>query len=203
MNKQNFIEKSSQKHNNLYQYTLVNYINNKTKVIITCLKHGNFEQRPDAHLRGQGCKLCSIEIQSKKFRKELSKFITDAKKIHYENPYELIRDKIIDFTHLKYNWDGYGIADSAISFVASLNSSYIDAISDIYPNPHGTITIEWENEKSEMLSLEIGETNYSYFIKYNNKDPKFVNGQDIMPSIQAIALELDELLVENSPLFFF
>ena len=89
------------------------------------------------------------------------------------------------------------------SFVASLNSSYIDAISDIYPNPHGTITIEWENEKSEMLSLEIGETNYSYFIKYNNKDPKFVNGQDIMPSIQAIALELDELLVENSPLFFF
>ena len=50
-----FIEKANLVHNNKYDYSLVNYINNKTKVKIICKIHGAFEQIPDSHLRGRGC----------------------------------------------------------------------------------------------------------------------------------------------------
>ena len=53
-----FIEKSIKIHDNKYNYSEVLYINNKTKVKIKCPKHGTFTQRPDAHLRGQGCPKC-------------------------------------------------------------------------------------------------------------------------------------------------
>lgn len=54
-----FIEKSKNIHNNFYNYDKVNYINNKTSVIITCPLHGDFIQRADMHLHGQGCPSCN------------------------------------------------------------------------------------------------------------------------------------------------
>ena len=59
-----FIEKSNKKHNNKYNYDLVKYINNKTKVEIICLKHGSFKQRPDDHLKGVGCAICSGNVMT-------------------------------------------------------------------------------------------------------------------------------------------
>ena len=58
-NTKEFIEKSNKIHNNRYQYDKVNYINSNTKVIITCEKHGDYEQEPYNHLAGQGCLICS------------------------------------------------------------------------------------------------------------------------------------------------
>ena len=55
----NFIDKSKLVHKNKYTYSKVNYINNITKVTITCLEHGDFEQIPKSHLRGFGCRKCS------------------------------------------------------------------------------------------------------------------------------------------------
>jgi hypothetical protein len=74
----NFIERSAKLHKNRYTYDLVQYgINNYDKVIITCKEHGNFEQTPSAHLRGQGCPKC---FGSVKRTNEI--FIEDARKIH-------------------------------------------------------------------------------------------------------------------------
>jgi len=53
-----FIIRSNKIHNNKYNYSEVKYFNNKTKVKIKCPNHGIFLQRPDAHLRGQGCPKC-------------------------------------------------------------------------------------------------------------------------------------------------
>lgn len=55
-----FIKKSNKVHNNLYEYSNVNYINYKTEVIITCKKHGIFRQTPSSHLRGSGCPKCKF-----------------------------------------------------------------------------------------------------------------------------------------------
>lgn len=56
----NFIKKSILKHGNKYDYSLVNYINTKTKIKIICPEHGVFEQRPDTHLVSKTpCKICS------------------------------------------------------------------------------------------------------------------------------------------------
>jgi len=65
-NNNEFITKSMQIHANIYNYCLVNYINNKTKVKIICNKHGIFAISPDHHLRGnggkgRGCPTCSKE----------------------------------------------------------------------------------------------------------------------------------------------
>lgn len=53
-----FIKQAVKVHGDKYDYSKVNYINNRTPVEIICLKHGSFWQRPDAHLMGKGCYLC-------------------------------------------------------------------------------------------------------------------------------------------------
>ena len=61
---QSFIEKVSKIHSNKYDYSLVNYINNNTKVKIICPQHGIFEQTPRGHLK-YGCPKCHIRGYSK------------------------------------------------------------------------------------------------------------------------------------------
>ena len=54
-----FIERAQHKHNNRYDYTLVEYTNYYTKISIICSVHGPFLQTPDTHLRGAGCPSCA------------------------------------------------------------------------------------------------------------------------------------------------
>ena len=54
-----FIEKSRKIHSDKYNYSLVEYVNNSTKVKIICNKHGVFEQTPNKHLLGRNCPECS------------------------------------------------------------------------------------------------------------------------------------------------
>ena len=43
---ENFIIKANEIHGNIYDYSLAEYVNSKTKVKIICPEHGIFEQRP-------------------------------------------------------------------------------------------------------------------------------------------------------------
>ena len=61
-NTNDFIKKSNIIHNNKYKYDKVKYLDNKTKVIITCPIHGDFLQMPSGHKRGFGCKSCTITV---------------------------------------------------------------------------------------------------------------------------------------------
>ncbi len=59
-----FINKCMIIHDNKYDYSLVNYINNKTKVKIICKEHGIFEQKANNHLNlKQGCPNCKGGIK--------------------------------------------------------------------------------------------------------------------------------------------
>lgn len=78
MGKNTFIEKAMKKHGDRYDYSKVNYINNRTKVCIICPEHGEFQQTPDKHLRGQGCPKCCRK--NKKYTTD--EFIEQAIKIH-------------------------------------------------------------------------------------------------------------------------
>lgn len=78
MTKEIFIEKSKKIHGDIYDYSLVNYINNKTKIKIICEKHGIFEQKPNNHtIQKQGCPDCS---GLKKLT--IEQFIIRSNKIH-------------------------------------------------------------------------------------------------------------------------
>ena len=48
-------------HKNNYDYSLVEYLNAKTKVRIICRLHGEFSQRPYDHLNKKGCPKCARE----------------------------------------------------------------------------------------------------------------------------------------------
>ena len=57
--KDKFIQDSIVIHGNKYNYDKVIYKNAKTKIIITCPIHGDFEQFPYNHLQGKGCPRCN------------------------------------------------------------------------------------------------------------------------------------------------
>jgi len=46
-----FIEKAIKIHENKYDYSKVNYINNTTPITIICNVHGEFNQTPATHLQ--------------------------------------------------------------------------------------------------------------------------------------------------------
>jgi hypothetical protein len=71
-----FVTKAVIIHKGLYDYSLVEYTNSYTKVKIICKEHGVFEQRPDSHLSGNGCKQCSAE------KRRSGDFITKAIAVH-------------------------------------------------------------------------------------------------------------------------
>lgn len=72
-----FIIKAKSVHYDRYDYSKVNYVNNRTKVSIICFKHGEFKQTPDSHMRGSGCPYCAHNIAS-----STSKFIDKAISVH-------------------------------------------------------------------------------------------------------------------------
>ena len=81
--KEEFIKEATEKHKGKYDYSKVEYVNNYTKVCISCPKsgHGEFWQTPGNHLNCQGCPKCGIK---KRGRKKLTKkeFIKRAKEAH-------------------------------------------------------------------------------------------------------------------------
>lgn len=74
-----FIEKAKEVHGDKYDYSKVDYVNNRTKVCIICGKHGEFFQDPHNHLRGKGCPECANK-KPKKFSDKT--FIEESIKIH-------------------------------------------------------------------------------------------------------------------------
>ena len=99
-NSEDFIKKSNLIHNNFYTYDKVNYVNNTTKVIITCPIHGEFKQEPHNHLQGKGCPICKISHLENNLRK-----CFEHNKIAYEyqKKFEWLGKQSLDFYLPDYN----------------------------------------------------------------------------------------------------
>jgi very-short-patch-repair endonuclease len=88
LTREDFIKKAKEIHGSKYDYSFVNYINNKTKVTIICHTHGRFEQQPNNHITNQqNCPKCS-EVTLTNHNKNQSMGVIDftkkAKTIHGE-----------------------------------------------------------------------------------------------------------------------
>lgn len=104
---EDFIKRAKKVHGDKYDYSKTKYVNKRTKVIITCPIHGDFEQNPHNHIsQKQGCPICGKEIARKRdgnyknkrktteeFRKELET-ISNGK-------YELLSEYINNKTPIK------------------------------------------------------------------------------------------------------
>lgn len=84
MNSENalFVENARHIYGDKYIYSKVNYINTKEKICIICPMLGEFLQRADAHLQGQGCSKCAAHKNSKLRTSTTNKFIKKAAKVH-------------------------------------------------------------------------------------------------------------------------
>lgn len=80
--KEDFIQKANKVHNNKYDYSNINYINNKTEITLNCSVHGEFKQTPFCHLITHGCQKCALIEQGLKRKLTQEDFITRAKLKH-------------------------------------------------------------------------------------------------------------------------
>ena len=75
-----FIKDAIKIHGDKHDYSLVEYNGNKIPVKIFCKKHSVFfQQRPNDHLSGHGCKLCANEKNSESKASSKEEFIKKAK----------------------------------------------------------------------------------------------------------------------------
>jgi very-short-patch-repair endonuclease len=74
-----FIEKAEKIHGNKYDYSKVEYNNNRNHIIIICKKHGEFSQIPFLHLLKHGCPSC-INKTEYKFYEKIKEFYPTIKR---------------------------------------------------------------------------------------------------------------------------
>jgi len=95
LSKENFIEKSKELYNEKFDYSKTNYINTRTKVIIICPLHGEFEILPRKFLLSKcGCPNCARYKTQEYFIKEAQKvhnnFYSYEKTIYIGDSYPII-----------------------------------------------------------------------------------------------------------------
>ena len=89
-NTKKFIKKAKEIHGSIYDYSKSKYgKNNEQKIIITCTRHGDFEQAPVKHLSGSGCPKCQ-----KKHEGRIAEYLMRSNIIFREFS---IEDKRYDF----------------------------------------------------------------------------------------------------------
>lgn len=153
-------------------------------------------------------RLIFFTLDSAENRETLKLYTGNEERFLNINPFEARLKELDELKQLPTNWDGYGaipifseVYDVTKNLITVLNDYQIDLISDIYPNPHGTISIEWANENNEKLVLEIGKTTYSFFIDYLDKKPEFKNGQNILQDTEILTSSVENLYRQNIPKF--
>jgi hypothetical protein len=77
-----FIKKSKEIHGNKYDYSLVKYESNYSKVCIICPTHGIFYQTPSDHKNNRGCPKCGLISNSKKQSLGIQNFTIISNEIH-------------------------------------------------------------------------------------------------------------------------
>lgn len=84
-NKDIFIKKAKEKHGDKYDYSKVEYVNNKSKVCIICPEHGEFFVTPNNHLSKfdlGGCPKCKRKKIGEYKRKPLEDFVNESNTVH-------------------------------------------------------------------------------------------------------------------------
>jgi hypothetical protein len=158
-NTEEFIEKSKLIHGDKYDYSKVDYKNCKTKVVIICKEHDEFQQIPSSHLQGYGCGRCG---SSKLYTTE--EIVDRFKKIHadrynyskvdytkYENKVIIICKKHGDFkqlvdTHLR----GYGCSKCSGKY-RNNNEEFILKAKKIHGDKYIYDKVDYKNAYTKVI----------------------------------------------------
>ena len=196
-----FVDKTKKIHGDKYLYGKVVYVNNHTKVLISCPEHGDFEQTPHNHLWGYGCVLCGKIASSEKQRKPIQEFIDESNAVHsFKYSYDKVdyvnaRTEVtivcpfhgefqqIPDVHLKgcgcYKcaFSGYSkVQIQWLDFIASFHSIHIQHAAN-----DGEFTIPETRYRADGYCKETN-TIYEYHGDYWHGNPKKYNKDDMNQS---------------------
>lgn len=157
---QNFITKAKEIHKNKYDYSKTKYINNRTKIIIICNKHGEFLQTPANHLAGQNCKKCGHNMLTKQ------EFIDKAQKIH-KNKYDYSNINYIDIktkitiicpTHNKFLQlpESHLLGNNCpkcAGITKSTTTEFIKKAKNIYKNKYEYSKVDYVNSHTKVTII--------------------------------------------------
>lgn len=97
-----FFTKAMSKYGTKFSYEKTKYINNKTKIIVTCPMHGDFFITPNNFLsikNNYGCIKCGNIAKGARNKKNTTTFIAEASKLH-QNKYMYDKANYVD-SHTK------------------------------------------------------------------------------------------------------
>lgn len=159
-NTQEFIQKAVIKYSSHYDYSLVDYKNKSTKIKIICPVHGVFEQRPNNHLNGCGCKLCGNSLTNRGRELTTTQFITKAKQIHgLQYNYSL--------TEYKHNQQKITITCKVHGSFAQTPTHHLQGMG--CPKCSNNTKKDLEQFITEASKLHNNLYSYSKFVYINNK----------------------------------
>lgn len=160
------IKKFKEVHDNKYDYSLVDYKNNKTKVKIICPEHGVFQQSPSNHYSGNGCPKC--ENKGKNFYDFLreSNLSHNNKYNHYPKDFINYQTKINiscplhgDFTQLpRHHISGVG-CPKCYGNVKHTNETIIKKFKEVHGDKYDYSLVDYKNNKTKIkiICTEHGE----------------------------------------------
>jgi very-short-patch-repair endonuclease len=150
-----FFEEAPKIHKNYYDYSKVVFKGLCEKVNIICPKHGLFPQKPNKHLKGQGCNKCGEERTADGQRKSLDVFVKQSKEKHGEEHY--------NYDDVKYIND-----HTNVNIYCNIHKkTFIQT-----PSSHlsGSGCNDCGIEKRSTQKIELASSN---FWEYANKDERF------------------------------
>lgn len=109
--KMKFKTQASLLHNNYYDYSKSDYKNAIENIVIICPNHGEFEQTPNRHLDGAGCRKCSNE----------------STRIRMSIPWEIYKEQLQNihkntYDYSKVIWDG---SVNEITVICKIHGDFI------------------------------------------------------------------------------
>jgi len=207
-----FIKKANEIHQNIYDYSLVEYKNIKTIIKIVCNKHGIFEQIPEYHLQGYGCYKCSNIV------KNIDDFITKSNIVH-KNLYDysnsiyisskepiMIKCKIHGYFNQKPNdhLNGCGCQKCSIGCFSKIAIKWLENIEKtekIYIQHAGNIgekNIKINNKLFKFDGYcESTNTVYEFYGDFWHGNPKYYFKEDIHPLNKKLFGELYNETIER------
>jgi hypothetical protein len=188
VNTEYFIKKAQSIHGDKYDYSLTNYVNSYTKVIIICPIHGIFEQYPNNHYK-QNCPECynrnltdktfidkSNNIHNNKYSYLNVEYSSSKSKIKItckehgefeQKPNDHINGKGCPKCGIKYNY----LENELKEYIKSLNIIFLENTKKIIPPleldiyvPNKNIAIElnglyWHSEIYKDNNYHLNKTN--------------------------------------------
>lgn len=132
-----FIKNANKKFNNQFDYSLTQYINCDTPVVIKCRQHGLFSQTPFLHLKSKfGCPQCYATVKGENRRKPNIHFLKIlTNKFSKDFQYKIIRNKKeilkIELTCPKHGKHIYSLSNLLQSYLGCKKCSISDSSGEI------------------------------------------------------------------------